>query len=101
MAKTMGVHVMALSQLSRATELRRDGRPQLSDLRESGAIEQDADMVMFLWRPGLYDKDVDSKQTQLILAKNRSGPTGNFPLVFVPEYARFNDPTTFDYPSQP
>lgn len=92
LAKEMGIPVLALSQLSRATETRAGGRPQLSDLRESGSLEQDADTVMFIYRPAYYVKRAtaeDKNKTELILGKQRNGPTGLVPLVFVGEYARF------------
>ena len=83
LAKELGIPIIAMSQLNRAVESRPDKRPQLSDLRESGSIEQDADSVMFVFRPGVYDAiDTTGGETELILAKNRSGPTGNIPLVW-------------------
>lgn len=91
-ARELEVPVMALSQLSRAVEQRNDKRPMLSDLRDSGAIEQDADVVMLLYRPGYYNAE-DPEQTdnaaEVILAKHRNGPTGTVHLVFLREYARF------------
>lgn len=91
-ARELEVPVMALSQLSRAVESRNDKRPMLSDLRDSGAIEQDADLVMLLYRPGYYNSD-DPEQTdnaaEVILAKHRNGPTGTVHMVFLREYARF------------
>lgn len=89
LAKELGVPVIALSQLSRQLEQRSDKRPQLSDLRESGAIEQDADMVLFLHRPGYYDKDVDPSETELSVAKHRNGRIGIVDLTFIPEFPKF------------
>lgn len=95
MAKDLDVPFIVLSQLSRAPEQRiGDHRPQLSDLRESGSIEQDADMVAFIFRPEVYQKDRDDirGQAELILAKQRNGPTGKVPLVFLHEYTKFENP---------
>ena len=90
MAKELDVPVLCLSQLSRACETRADKRPQLSDLRESGAIEQDADVVMFLYRDGYYNEDADEPNlTECIVAKNRHGETGKIKLQWVPEYTMF------------
>jgi len=90
LAKEMECPVMALSQLSRAPELRSDHRPILSDLRESGAIEQDADIVMFLYRDEYYHEDSEKKNIgELIIAKHRNGPTGNLELAFKKEYTKF------------
>ena len=90
LAKEMECPVIALSQLSRAPELRSDHRPILSDLRESGAIEQDADIVMFLYRDDYYHEDSEKKNIgELIIAKHRNGPTGSIELVFKNEYTKF------------
>ncbi len=89
-AKEFKVPVMALSQLSRAVEQRESKKPQLSDLRESGAIEQDADMVMFLYREAYYNKEkADDQTTDVIVAKNRNGPTGEVKLFFFKDFGRF------------
>lgn len=90
MAKELGVPVLCLSQLSRANEKRTDKRPMLSDLRESGAIEQDADIIMFLYREDYYDKETDQRNTaECIIAKNRHGATGTVELQWVPQYTVF------------
>ncbi len=92
LAKEIQVPVVALSQLSRAVESRTDRRPQLSDLRESGAIEQDADVVMFLYRPWIYSQeDEDKGKAQVIVAKQRNGPTGNINVTFIDRFARFEN----------
>ena len=90
MAKELNVPVLCLSQLSRANEKREDKRPMLSDLRESGAIEQDADVVMFLYREDYYNENTENKNVaECIVAKNRHGETGKVPLRFMPEYTTF------------
>src|SRR5437763_13980738 len=91
-AGDLEVPVMALSQLSRAVESRTDKRPLLSDLRESGAIEQDADLVMFLYRDEYYNEhSEDQGLAAVILAKHRNGPTGTEKLAFLKRYAKFAD----------
>jgi replicative DNA helicase len=91
-AKEMDIPVLVASQLSRATEQRGDkSKPRLSDLRESGSIEQDADMVMLIYRKGYYDKESGDKTAEIDIAKQRSGPTGEFQLIFNGEYTRFDD----------
>ena len=90
MAKELDVPVLCLSQLSRANERRDDKRPMLSDLRESGAIEQDADIVMFLYREGYYDEYAENPNiAECIVAKNRHGETGKAYLRWMPEYTMF------------
>ena len=90
MAKELQVPVLCLSQLSRANEKREDKRPMLSDLRESGAIEQDADIVMFLYRDDYYNSDAEKRNVaECIVAKNRHGETGKVELRWMPEYTAF------------
>jgi replicative DNA helicase len=110
LAKEIGVPVVALSQLSRRTEQREGNRPQLSDLRESGAIEQDADVVMFVYREIVYKHmkcapgactcdDENKRDAEIIIAKQRNGPTGNVHLTFLNEYTKFENQVRDDYGS--
>jgi len=102
-AKELHVPVLALSQLSRAPEERPGHRPQLSDLRESGSIEQDADVVLFIFRRDVYKRAEEEEEggepggkTELIIGKQRNGPTGNIPVVFIKRYARFENASSGD-----
>jgi len=106
LAKELDVPVVALSQLSRAVESRatRDFRPQLSDLRESGALEQDADLILFLYRPSVYKEDLppdEANVTEVIIGKQRNGPVGTVKVVFLPQYARFENVAEFHRQPQP
>jgi len=106
LAKDLKIPVVALSQLSRRTEQREDSKPQLSDLRESGAIEQDADVVMFVYRESVYKPcDCPSdlctcgtrRKAEILVRKQRNGPVGDVGLTFMHELARFEDQTQVDY----
>lgn len=95
LAKELDVPVIALSQLSRAPESRSEHRPQLSDLRESGALEQDADVVLFIYREDQYDRKPENENTaEVIIGKQRNGPTGTVRLAFLKEFTRFENQTT-------
>jgi replicative DNA helicase len=92
LAKELNVPVVALSQLSRAVESRDRKTPQLSDLRESGSIEQDADVVVFLFREEVYKHDTENAGiAEITIGKQRNGPTGEFKAAFVKEYPRFEN----------
>ena len=95
LAKELDIPIIALSQLSRAVEARQDHKPMLSDLRESGAIEQDADVVMFLYRDEYYNPDTEKKNlAEVIIAKQRSGSTGSIELVWLGQYTKFANKET-------
>ena len=90
MAKDLNVPIITLSQLSRSTEARTDHRPMLSDLRESGSIEQDADIVLFLYRDAYYNRESEEQNlSECIVAKNRHGETNSIKLYFDGQYTRF------------
>jgi replicative DNA helicase len=92
LARELNVPVVAVSQLSRAVEQREERRPRLSDLRESGAIEQDADLVIFIYREEYYKPKTEKKGiAEIIISKQRNGPTGKIELTFIKEYAKFEN----------
>ncbi|MGL6095839.1 MAG: DnaB-like helicase C-terminal domain-containing protein, partial [Fimbriiglobus sp.] len=91
LAKELGMPVIALAQVNRASEDRQDHRPRLSDLRESGSIEQDADTVMMLHRPGRVDKSVEDNTLEVIVEKQRNGPTGTVTLSYLKQYMRYEN----------
>ena len=92
LAKELNVPIMALSQLNRSLEQRPNKRPVMSDLRESGAIEQDADIIMFIYRDEIYNPDSPDKgMAELIISKHRNGSTGTIPMTFIGEFTRFEN----------
>jgi replicative DNA helicase len=93
LARELSVPVLAVAQLNRAVELRADKRPLLADLRDSGQLEQDADLVLLLHRPSLYDLDADPCAAELIVAKHRNGQTGSVPLVWLGHRMTFANAT--------
>lgn len=91
LAKELNMPIVVLSQLSRGVESRVDKHPMMSDLRDSGAIEQDADLVMFLYREFQYNQEADPYKAEVVIAKHRNGPTGNVVLNFIPQLAKFEE----------
>jgi replicative DNA helicase len=98
LARELNVPVLTAAQLSRAVEQRTDKKPVLSDLRESGSLEQDADIVMFIYRPDEYEKGSDKQNiTKIVVAKHRNGPVGEIDLIFRGELTRFENATTTSF----
>jgi replicative DNA helicase len=100
LARELNIPVIALAQVNRASEDRQDHKPRLADLRESGSIEQDADVCMMLHRPGIYDKSDEQKDRilEIIIAKQRNGPTGEITLTYIKEYMRYENYSPEDMP---
>jgi replicative DNA helicase len=98
LARELGIPLIALSQLNRAVESREDKRPRMADLRESGAIEQDADIVLLLHRPEYYEATDQPGVAEIIVAKNRNGPTGTIKLTFLNKLTRFENLSTVQEP---